>query len=58
MTSPDDAFEEFRDDLLAYLASRFELPETIVLQKLGDCLVELTHQQPPHSDSRRYRPPE
>ncbi len=59
MTTLDDAFEEFRDDLLGYLANRFELPEAIVLQKLGDCLVELSHQQLPRGGRiKRNRPPE
>jgi len=56
MTSPDYAFEEFRDDLLGYLASRFELPEAIVLQKLGDFLVDLTHHEPPRSGANPCLP--
>lgn len=40
MTRPNDDFEAFPRDLIAYLAGRLNLPQEEVVAQLGDLLVE------------------
>lgn len=39
MTNPNDDFEKFRGDLIAYLAGKLNLSPEDVTAKLGDLLV-------------------
>jgi|SoiMethySBSTD1v2_1073268.scaffolds.fasta_scaffold449964_2 hypothetical protein len=43
----DPSVEVLRDDLIAYLAQRFEIPPELVLVRLGDWLLD------PASEERR-----
>lgn len=40
MTNPNDDFEEFRGDLIAYLARKLNLSHDDAMAQLGDLLVE------------------
>jgi hypothetical protein len=48
----DEAFEAFRNDLVSYLAARLGASADEVLDRLGDCLVELGVQGGEHAKVR------
>lgn len=47
LSGSDPAFDALRDDLIAFLARRFEIPPEVVLARLGDSLLD------PASEERR-----
>ncbi|HYQ18277.1 MAG TPA: hypothetical protein VEQ58_21025 [Polyangiaceae bacterium] len=43
MENPQQSFEEFRYDFIAHLAARFDMPAEIVTVRLGEWLLDRSH---------------
>ncbi len=48
--------ESLRGDLISYLAGRFELSEEVVINRLGDYLLDFEHHEHRSRMAWRFRP--